>query len=111
MLVGWSARQTRPRDHMHELSEAARFALAGALDPDEKVDIFAPAVGSIFVLTDRRLILVPTRSGVPPEDRDPVLRPRPRSRGPHRADDQAGDGRVAGRGISVFIRREHLPSR
>ena len=46
MLVGWSARQTRPRDDMHDLSEPARVVLAGALDEDENVDTLAPAARS-----------------------------------------------------------------
>ena len=43
---------------MHDLSEPARVVLADALDEDENVDILAPAVGSILVLTDRRLIVL-----------------------------------------------------
>ena len=43
---------------MHDLSEPARVVLAGALEGDERVDILAPAVGGILVLTDRRLLLV-----------------------------------------------------
>jgi len=43
---------------MHDLSEPARVVLAGALDEDENVDVLAPAVGSILVLTDRRLIVL-----------------------------------------------------
>ena len=58
MLIGWSARQTLPRDDMHDLSEPARVVLERALDADERVDILAPVVGSFLVLTDRRLIIV-----------------------------------------------------
>ena len=107
MLLGWSARQTRPRDHMHELSEPARVALAGALDPDEKVDLFAPAVGSIFVLTDRRLILLRQGAEFRPRtgiqsfalDRDLEVRIAPTTKQVTVAS--------SGREISVFIRREH----
>ena len=43
---------------MHDLSEPARVVLAGALEADERVDMLAPAVSSILVLTDRRLLIV-----------------------------------------------------
>ena len=108
MLVGWSARQTRPRDDMHDLSEPARVVLAGALDEDENVDILAPAVGSILVLTDRRLIVL--RQGA---------ESRPRTGIQSFALDRDLEVRIAptikqvtvassGRAISVFIRREQL---
>jgi len=108
MLLGWSARQTRPRDNMHDLSEPAQVALAGALDVDEKVDLFAPAVGSILVLTDRRLIVL--RQGA---------EFRPRTGIQSFALDRELEVRIAptikqvtvtssGRAISVFIRREQL---
>jgi hypothetical protein len=58
MLLGWSARQTLPRDDMHELSQSARASLEDALDPAERVEVVAPAVGSSLVLTDRRLIVL-----------------------------------------------------
>jgi hypothetical protein len=108
MLLGWSARQTRPRDYMHELSEPARVALAGALDVDEKVDIFAPAVGSILVLTDRRLIVLRQGAEFRPRtgiqsydlDRDLEVRIAPTIKQVTVAS--------SGRAISVFIRREQL---
>ncbi len=93
---------------MHDLSEPARVVLAGALDADEKVDSCAPAVGSMLVLTDRRLIVL--RDGA---------EFRPRSGIQSFALDRYLEVRVAptikqvtvasaGRGISVFIRREQL---
>ena len=108
MLLGWSARQTRPRDDMHDLSEPARVVLAGALDEDENVDVLAPAVGSILVLTDRRLIVL--RQGA---------EFRPRTGIQSFALDRELEVRIAptikqvtvtssGRAISVFIRREQL---
>jgi len=108
MLLGWSARQTRPRDNMHDLSEPARVVLAGALDQDENVDVLAPAVGSILVLTDRRLIVL--RQGA---------EFRPRTGIQSFALDRELEVRIAptikqvtvtssGRAISVFIRREQL---
>ena len=45
-------------DWEHVLSEAAREAIEGVLDPAESVDFVAPAVGSSLVLTERRLIIV-----------------------------------------------------
>ncbi len=108
MLVGWSARQTRPRDDMHDLSEPARVVLAGALDEDENVDILAPAVGSILVLTDRRLIVLRQGAEFRPRtgiqsfalDRDLEVRIAPTIKQVTIAS--------SGRAISVFIRREQL---
>jgi hypothetical protein len=108
MLIGWNARQTRPRDDMHDLSEPARVVLAGALDADEKVDTLAPAVGSILVLTDRRLIVL--RQGA---------EFRPRTGIQSFALDRHLEIHIAptikqvivassGRAISVFIRHEQL---
>ena len=108
MLFGWSARQTRPRDDMHDLSEPARVVLAGALDQDENVDVLAPAVGSILVLTDRRLIVLRQGAEFRPRtgiqsfalDRDLEVRIAPTIK----------QVTVAsfGRAISVFIRRDQL---
>jgi hypothetical protein len=42
----------------HALPEAAREALEVVLEPEESVELVAPAVGSSLVLTQRRLILV-----------------------------------------------------
>ena len=108
MLVGWSARQTRPRDDMHDLSEPARVVLAGALDDDENVDIVAPAVGSILILTDRRLIVLRQGAEFRPRtgiqsfalDRDLEVRIAPTIKQVTVAS--------SGRAISVFMRREHL---
>ncbi len=108
MLFGWSARQTRPRDDMHDLSEPARVALASALDVGEKVDVFAPAVGSILVLTDRRLIVLRQGAEFRPRtgiqsyalDRDLEVRIAPTIKQVTVAS--------SGRAISVFIRREQL---
>ena len=108
MLVGWSARQTRPRDDMHDLSEPARVVLAGALDEDENVDILAPAVGSMLVLTDRRLIVLRQGAEFRPRtgiqafalDRDLEVRIAPTIKQVTVAS--------SGRAISIFIRREQL---
>ncbi len=108
MLVGWSARQTCPRDDMHDLSEPARVVLAGALDAEEKVDILAPAVGSILILTDRRLIVLRRGAEFRPKtgiqsfalDRDLEVRIAPTIKQVTVAS--------PGRAISVFIRREQL---
>ena len=108
MLVGWSARQTCPRDDMHDLSEPARVVLADALDEDENVDILAPAVGSILVLTDRRLIVLRQGAEFRPRtgiqsfalDRDLEVRIAPTIKQVTVAS--------SGRAISVFMRREHL---
>src|SRR6476661_6902248 len=108
MLVGWSARQTRPRDDMHELSEPARVVLTGALDEDENVDMLAPAVGSMLVLTDRRLIVLRQGAEFRPRtgiqafalDRDLEVRIAPTIK-------QVTVG-SSGRAISIFIRREQL---
>jgi hypothetical protein len=108
MLVGWSARQTRPRDDMHDLSEPARVVLAGALDEDENVDILAPTVGSMLVLTDRRLIVLRQGAEFRPRtgiqsfalDRDLEIRIAPTIKQVTVAS--------SGRAISVFIRREQL---
>jgi hypothetical protein len=40
------------------LPQAAREALAAVLDPTEKVELVAPAVGSSLVLTQHRLFVV-----------------------------------------------------
>ena len=93
---------------MHDLSEPARVVLAGALDADEKVDILAPAVGSILVLTDRRLIVLRQGAEFRPRtgiqsfalDRDLEVRVAPTIKQVTVAS--------AGRGISVFIRREQV---
>ena len=68
-IDGWSARQTLPRDRMprlptgrpawnNVLTEDARAALAGVLEPPERVLLVAPAVGSTMVLTQRHLVVV-----------------------------------------------------
>jgi hypothetical protein len=93
---------------MHELSEPARVVLAGALDADEKVDNFAPAVSSILVLTDRRLIVLREGAEFRPRtgiqsfavDRDLEVRVAPTIKQVTVAS--------AGRAIAVFIRREQL---
>jgi hypothetical protein len=108
MLLGWSARQTRPRDDMHDLSEPARVVLAGALEAEEKVDILAPAVGSVLLLTDRRLIVLRDgaefrpRTGIQsfPLDRELEVRIAPTIKQVTVAS--------SGHTISVFIRREQL---
>ncbi len=108
MLLGWSARQTRPRDDMHDLSEPARVVLAGALDADEMVGTLAPAVGSILVLTDRRLIVLRQGAEFRPRtgiqsfdlDRDLEVRIAPTIKQVTVAS--------SSRAISVFIRREQL---
>ena len=108
MLIGWSARQTRPRDDMHDLSEPARVVLAGALDEDENVDVLAPAVGSILVLTDRRLIVLRHGAESRPMtgiqsfalDRDLEVRIAPTIKQVTVAS--------SGRAISVSIQREQL---
>jgi hypothetical protein len=93
---------------MHELPEPARGALERALDEDERVDLFASAVGSGLVLTDRRLLVV--REGA---------EFRPRSRIQSFALDRDLEVRIAptmkqvtvgsaGRAIVVFIRGEQL---
>jgi hypothetical protein len=43
---------------MERLSEAARAAVERSLQPGERIDMVAPAVGSGLVLTDRRLLVV-----------------------------------------------------
>jgi hypothetical protein len=43
---------------MQSLSGAAQFGLAQVLDPEETIDQVAPAVGSVLVLTNRRLLVV-----------------------------------------------------
>ncbi len=93
---------------MHDLSEPARVVLADALDEDENVDILAPAVGSILVLTDRRLIVLRQGAEFRPRtgiqsfalDRDLEVRIAPTIK----------QVTVAsfGRATSVFMRREHL---
>jgi hypothetical protein len=40
------------------LTEEARTALAGVLEPPERVELVAPAVGCVMVLTQRRLVIV-----------------------------------------------------
>ena len=93
---------------MHDLSEPARVVLAGALDEDENVDILAPAVGSILVLTDRRLIVLRQGAEFRPRtgiqsfalDRDLEVRVAPTIKQVTVAS--------SGRAISVFIRREQL---
>ena len=42
----------------HGLSKAASAALDLVLEPAERVDLVAPAVGSAVILTDRRLAVV-----------------------------------------------------
>jgi hypothetical protein len=93
---------------MHSLSGAAQFALAQILDPDERVDAVAPAVGSALVLTDRRLIVVREGASFRPKtgirvfalDRDLRVRVGPARK------------RViiesAGATINVFVRSEQL---
>ena len=105
---GWSARQTLPREDMHELSEPVRVALEGALEADERVDLVAPVVGSYLILSDRHLILL--REGA-------NFRPATGIRS--YALDRTLEVRIApttkqviieseGRAVSVFIRTEQL---
>jgi hypothetical protein len=106
MLIGWSARQTLPRDEMHDLSEPARVVLERALDAGEKVDILAPVVGSFMVLTDHRLIVVREGADYRPKtgirsfalDRDLEVRIAPTIKQVTVAS--------AGRQIALFIRQE-----
>ena len=50
---------TPPGDAWEDaLPQAAREALAAVLDPAEKVELVAPAVGSSLVLTQHRLFVV-----------------------------------------------------
>ncbi len=90
------------------LTEDARAALAGVLEPPENVQLVAPAVGCAMVLTQRRLVVV--RDGA-------NFRPKTRFRtfwigrglavrvGPaRRRVIIESDGRV----ITVFIRPEQL---
>jgi hypothetical protein len=91
---------------MHDLSEPARVVLAGALERDEAVDVLAPAVGSILVLTDRRLLIIRHGSGSHPRtdiqsfalDRDLEVRIAPTIKQVTVAS--------AGRTIPISIRRE-----
>jgi len=93
---------------MHDLSEPARVVLAGALEAEEKVDILAPAVGSVLLLTDRRLIVLRDgaefrpRTGIQsfPLDSDLEVRIAPTIKQVTVAS--------SGRAISLFIRREQL---
>jgi hypothetical protein len=93
---------------MHELSEPALVVLERALDADERVDLFAPAVGSVLVLTDRRLIVVRQGADFRPRtgirsfalDRGLEIRIAPTIK-----QVTVGSG---GRSIAVFIRREQL---
>jgi hypothetical protein len=93
---------------MHDLSEPARVVLASALDADEKVDLCAPTVGSMLVLTDRRLIVLRDGAEFRPRtgiqsfalDRDLEVRVAPTIKQVTVAS--------AGRAISVFIQREQL---
>ena len=95
---------------MHELSEPARGVLDRALDADERVDLFAPAVGSVLVLTDRRLIVVRQGADYRPKtgirsfalDRELEVRIAPTIK-----QVTVGSGR---RAIAVFIRREQRPN-
>ena len=45
-------------DGDHTLSDAAREAMEGVLDPTESVEFAAPAVGSSLVLTQHRVLVV-----------------------------------------------------
>ena len=93
---------------MHELSESVRVALDGALEPDERVDLVAPAVGSYLVLTDRHLMLVREGANFRPAtgirsymlDRTLEVRIAPTTK--------QVIIEAEGRAISVFIRTEQL---
>lgn len=43
---------------MTQLTEAAQAAIDQTLEPAERIDLAVPAIGSVLVLTDRRLIVV-----------------------------------------------------
>ncbi len=90
------------------LSESARKALADVLDPGERIDQIAHAVGCAVVLTDRRLLIVRDGASHRPKtgvrsfglDHDLAVRIGPARR------------RILiewkGRRTSAFIRSEHL---
>jgi len=90
------------------LSQAARAALATVLDPEERVEFVAPAVGCVLVMTQQRLAVVRDGASFRPKtgvrsfglDRDLGIRIGP------------GRRRViiesAGRTINVFVRSEQL---
>lgn len=90
------------------LPEDARAALAGVLEPPERVLLVAPAVGSTMVLTQRRLVVVRDGAKFRPKTgvRTYAIAPGLAVRvGPARR-------RVIieseGRAITVFVRPEHL---
>jgi hypothetical protein len=118
-MRGWSARQSRPRDQMSRspaggsesknvLSEEASAALAAVLDPTERVDLVAPAVGSFIVLTQRRLVVVRDGASFRPKT---GVRSFDLGRG---LGVRIGPGRRRviiesdGRTINVFVRAEQL---
>jgi hypothetical protein len=104
------ARQPRPtRDPS---PDELRIALEGALEPGERVDLVARAVGCTLVLTDRRLLLVRDGANYRPAtgirawplDRDLVLR---LGRG-YRQTNRLTIVLVADK-ASVFLSAEQLP--
>jgi hypothetical protein len=97
---------------VNPLSDAARTALAPALDPTEKVAMVAPAVGCTLVLTDRQLLLV--RDGVSYRPKSGIqswLVDRSLSvrLGPIRRTTGQLAIECCGRTVSVFITMAHMP--
>jgi hypothetical protein len=103
-----SSSPTGGPESKNALSEDASTALTAVLEPTEHVELVAPAVGSVMVLTGRRLVVVRDgaafrpKTGVRSFDLDRGLRVRI---GPARR-------RVIieadGRAINVFVRSEQL---
>ena len=90
------------------LPEAAREAIAAALDPTESVELVAPAVGSSLVLTQRRVMVVRDgasfrpKTGVRPFEFDSGFTIRI---GPARRRVIIDSG---GKTINLFVRSEQL---
>jgi len=112
VLVGSHARLGAPQPRSNRLQDAAaRAALAKALEPSERIELTAAAVGCVLVMTDRRLMVVRDgaryrpKSGIQawPLDREVALRLGPMRRGQSQL---VVD--LAGRSGSVFVTQAQL---
>jgi hypothetical protein len=112
VLAGSHARLGAPQPRSSRpLNAAARAALATALEPSERIELTAAAVGCVLVMTDRRLMVVRDgasyrpKSGIQswPLDRGITLRLSPMRRGQSQL---LVD--LAGRSGSVFVTAEQL---